>query len=181
MIFMREKIVHIYFSKKPEIENSEQYERATVQSSNPLVRIAHRSRIKKCVELAAPRLEIGKVLDYGCGTGLLVSILNKIKPGCAVGYEPFRTERFEKDTSVFSQYADIERRAPYSTITLFEVIEHLNNESIKEFLDRSEKLFNGGGGGWYNLHKRSNRNRTRGYRKRNISKHTLETVFLRIP
>ncbi|GHV06876.1 hypothetical protein FACS189485_16160 [Spirochaetia bacterium] len=142
---MKNWIDNFLNSKLPQIVNDRQYEKNTVNSPNPFARLSHRNRVKKCVTFIVPRLELGKVLDYGCGTGLFVSILNSIKPGIAIGYEPYITEKFERDAKIFSSFDDILSLKPFFTITLFEVIEHLSNSSLEEFLTRSTGLLGGGG------------------------------------
>jgi SAM-dependent methyltransferase len=144
-------MIHKYNVKKfienhvTEIEGNRKYENHTINSPNPLARYAHRSRIKRCVEYIVPRLKIGNVLDYGCGTGVFISVLNNIKPNSAFGYEPFMIERFEKNIPIYSEYNDVLKFMPFSTVTIFEVIEHLSNDKLDEFLLRCDKLFHGNG------------------------------------
>jgi hypothetical protein len=123
------------------------YDNATINSPNPFVRFAHRNRIRQCIKYISPRLKIidtdvhfGGVLDYGCGTGALVSMLNTHSPGSTIGYEPFKQERFSEHLPVYCEYNDIKRRSPFHTITLFEVIEHLNDAGLDEFLVRCNEL-----------------------------------------
>jgi 2-polyprenyl-3-methyl-5-hydroxy-6-metoxy-1,4-benzoquinol methylase len=73
-----------------------------------------------------PRLNFGNVLDFGCGSGYFISKLNEIKTNCAIGYEPFmdKKERCKEDLPIYADYADILKNAPYSTITILEVLEH---------------------------------------------------------
>ncbi|GHU75186.1 hypothetical protein FACS189461_0950 [Spirochaetia bacterium] len=129
---------------KTDIKGTRRYEEHTINSSNLIARFSHRKRIEKSIEYIVPRLESGNVLDYGCGTGVVVSILNKIKPNSAYGYEPFHIERFEKNAPVYSRYDDILQFAPYKTVIISEVLEHLSMFSIDEFLSRCNELFEGG-------------------------------------
>jgi 16S rRNA G1207 methylase RsmC len=57
------------------------YDALTINSPNLFARYAHRNRIKKGLRYVIPRLELGNILDYGCGSGVFVSEINKIKPG----------------------------------------------------------------------------------------------------
>jgi 2-polyprenyl-3-methyl-5-hydroxy-6-metoxy-1,4-benzoquinol methylase len=124
------------------------YNRNTINSSNPFVRYAHRNRIERAINYVIPRLGIGKVLDYGCGTGVFVNALNRIKPNSAFGYEPYLEERFKSGDCIYSNYEDIVKFAPYKTITLFEVIEHLDENELEEFLSGCNEIMGGGGGGY---------------------------------
>ena len=111
------------------------YDSETINSPNPLARYAHRNRLRKSVELALPRLRNGKVLDYGCGSGAFVSALEALASGCAVGYEPFMTDRCGGGLPIFSTLQDAEKLGPYNLITLFETIEHLSAVEIDGFLE----------------------------------------------
>jgi 2-polyprenyl-3-methyl-5-hydroxy-6-metoxy-1,4-benzoquinol methylase len=132
---------------KTEVRGERGYENYTINSNNPLARFSHRTRIKKSIAYILPRLELGNVLDYGCGTGVILSILNKIKSNSTIGYEPFHTEKFERNSPVYSNFDDVLKFAPYKTVIVFEVLEHLSISSTDEFLSRCDELLGGGGGG----------------------------------
>ena len=57
------------------------YESNTVNARNPIARYAHRNRIKRSVELACQKSGNGKVLDYGCGSGVFVREMNSFESG----------------------------------------------------------------------------------------------------
>jgi SAM-dependent methyltransferase len=122
------------------------YNKNTINSSNPFVRYAHRNRIERAIKYVIPRLELGKVLDYGCGTGVFVDALNRIKSNSAFGYEPYMEEGLKSGYCVYPNYQDIVKFAPFKTITLFEVIEHLNENELEEFLSRCNEIIEEGGG-----------------------------------
>ena len=122
------------------------YNKNTINSPNPFVRYAHRNRIERAINYVAPRLRLGKVLDYGCGTGVFVNILNRIKSNSAFGYEPYLEERFKDGYCIYSNYEDVVKFAPYKTITLFEVIEHLSEKELEEFLLRCNEIISWGWG-----------------------------------
>jgi SAM-dependent methyltransferase len=122
------------------------YDEQTINSLNPLARFAHRHRVKKSIELTLPLLENGTVLDYGCGSGVFVGALQALRPGCAVGYEPFMKERSQGNLPVYSKLEDVEKLGPYKLITLFETIEHLSKEEIDNFLGVCERLLPTAGG-----------------------------------
>lgn len=115
------------------------YSRQTVDSINPLARFAHRNRIQKSISLALAIPCSGRVLDYGCGSGVFLSALLELKY-VAVGYEPFMQERIRKDLPIYKEFTDVMELGPYNLITLFETIEHLSNTELEDFLDRCESL-----------------------------------------
>ena len=90
------------------------YDRQTINSPNPLARFAHRSRLAKSIKLAKDKRWYGKVLDYGCGSGAFIAEMNRITPGCAVGYEPFMTERSADDLPIFRYLSDLKAKIPRS-------------------------------------------------------------------
>lgn len=122
------------------------YESNTVNARNPIVRYTHRNRIKRSVELACHKRGGGRVLDYGCGSGIFVSLLNSLEFETAIGYEPYMKERCKEELPVYSDLEEINNNGPYSLITLFETIEHLSENEVCAFLDVCEKnLLKSGG------------------------------------
>jgi len=101
------------------------YDSETINSPNIFARFSHRRRIEGVLRHVSKRLDSGKILDYGCGSGVLISKLNGLKADCAVGYEPFMETGREKNLPIYDDYAAILDKAPYSTITILEVLEHV--------------------------------------------------------
>ncbi len=115
------------------------YARLTIDSPNPLARYAHRTRLRKSLALALPRIGTGKVLDFGCGSGAFVSAVLALKKDI-VGYEPFMHERSASGLPIYSRMEDVEALGPYTLVTLFETIEHLHDEEIDTFLQTCQNL-----------------------------------------
>ena len=89
---------------------SSEYDSNTINAANPMARFAHRTRIKKSILAVADRLDAGHVFDYGCGSGHFVEELNRIKPGCAVGYEPYMDcER----PAVYQKFDEAKAQGPF--------------------------------------------------------------------
>jgi len=123
------------------------YDRQTVNSPNPLARYAHRSRLAKSLQLATAKRWYGKVLDYGCGSGAFIEQMNRITPGCAIGYEPFMTERSASDLPIFTDLSKLKAEDhKFGLITLFETIEHLTDSEIASFLEDCIELLSQDGG-----------------------------------
>ena len=122
------------------------YSRQTIDSLNPIARYAHRNRFRKSIDFVLSKLDAGKVLDYGCGSGLFVSALNELKPGAAIGYEPYMQERAGDDLPVYKHFSDVVALGKYSLVTLFETIEHLSDVDLDHFLTRCEILLSNDGG-----------------------------------
>lgn len=121
------------------------YDAHTIYAPNPLARYAHRKRLQRSLELAVPRVGLGRILDYGCGTGVFVSRMNGIRPGSTVGYEPYMRERTQDGLPIFSDFREVMARGPFHTVTLFETIEHLTPRELDEFLSRCEGMLAGHG------------------------------------
>ena len=122
------------------------YAQQTIDSPNPVVRYAHRSRMRRSLELALTRLGSGKLLDYGCGSGVFLAEVLARHPGRAVGYEPFMAERADTGLPIHATLEPIERSGPYSVVTLFETIEHLTAPELESFLELCGRLLPTGGG-----------------------------------
>jgi 2-polyprenyl-3-methyl-5-hydroxy-6-metoxy-1,4-benzoquinol methylase len=122
------------------------YDAQTINARNPIARFAHRNRIARSLSLSLPLLGDGKLLDYGCGSGVLVAALLDKRPGCAVGYEPFMTERVQGEIPIFKTHEEVERQGPFQLITLFETIEHLSSEELDTFLQFSASVLAPSGG-----------------------------------
>jgi hypothetical protein len=115
------------------------YSRLTIDAPNPLARYAHRTRLRKSLALALPRIGTGKVLDYGCGSGAFISAVLGLKKDI-VGYEPFMQERSVPGLPIYSRIEDVEALGPYTLVTLFETIEHLQDQEIDAFLHTCHDL-----------------------------------------
>lgn len=122
------------------------YDKQTINSPNPLARYAHRNRIRKSIQLALSKLPHGRVLDYGCGSGFFVKEMLALRPNCAVGYEPFMTERASAELPIYSRIDDVESMGSFSLVTLFETIEHLSDHEAADFLGTCRKLLSSSGG-----------------------------------
>jgi 2-polyprenyl-3-methyl-5-hydroxy-6-metoxy-1,4-benzoquinol methylase len=122
------------------------YAKQTIDAANPVVRYAHRNRLRRSLNLALPRLGEGKLLDYGCGSGTFIAEVLARNPGRAVGYEPFMTERSKSDLPICVSVEEVENSGPYSVVTLFETIEHLTPAELEGFTNLCGRILPHGGG-----------------------------------
>jgi len=116
------------------------YDERTINSTNVIAKYSHRIRMNNSLRYVVSRLEFGNVLDFGCGSGFLVSKLNQIKTGCAIGYEPFMTDRFSENLPIYADYTNIIENAPYATITIFEVLEHVQWTEMPDIFAKFKEL-----------------------------------------
>ena len=116
------------------------YEEQTVNSSNPLARFAHRTRMVVALELAMRNCPVhATVLDFGAGPGLFLHTLGQARRDLhLIGHDPF----------VASGYPEIEYAASFSRIndasvdvlTAFEVCEHLYPHEIEQVLEDATRV-----------------------------------------
>ncbi|MEM9409559.1 MAG: methyltransferase domain-containing protein [Planctomycetota bacterium] len=116
------------------------YDAQTINSKNPLARFSHRTRVRNSIRLATKLTPAGQILDYGCGSGVFIQEMNSVRKEIAFGYEPFMEERTSDGLPIFRDFADLKKHAPFSTVTLFETIEHLSDSELGDFLKRSSEV-----------------------------------------
>jgi 2-polyprenyl-3-methyl-5-hydroxy-6-metoxy-1,4-benzoquinol methylase len=122
------------------------YAQQTIDAPNPVVRYAHRNRLRRSLRLALPRLGTANLLDFGCGSGAFIAEVLSRHPGRAVGYEPHMTERVESDLPILARVEEVETAGPYSIVTLFETIEHLTPSELGGFTDLCDRILPRDGG-----------------------------------
>lgn len=121
------------------------YDGNTINSPNPLARFAHRTRVKNALKLAEDRIPAGRILDYGCGTGVFIRAVNERKPDTAFGYDAFLKTSLDPTLKIYGEFDEVRQHAPFATVTLFETIEHLWDDEINQFLDRAASVLEADG------------------------------------
>ena len=109
------------------------YARQTINSPNPIARLAHRNRLKKSIQFVESLFPGGKILDYGCGRGDFLLQLQSRKGHTCYGYEPFMEEKVD-NVRIYRKINDIKQFAPFDGITLLETIEHLTEHEMDDFI-----------------------------------------------
>ncbi|MEM9571915.1 MAG: methyltransferase domain-containing protein [Pseudomonadota bacterium] len=112
------------------------YDKHTINSPNPVARLAHRSRFDKAVELVRQQTnEHGTVLDFGSGTGAFLKQLRPVMPNAQLkAFEPYMENAHNDSFSYVGAVSDIPDRS-IDTIGSFEVLEHLSDEDVSGFFD----------------------------------------------
>jgi 2-polyprenyl-3-methyl-5-hydroxy-6-metoxy-1,4-benzoquinol methylase len=120
------------------------YEEQTVNSTNPLARFAHRTRMVVALKLAIRACpEHATVLDFGAGPGLFLHTLGQARRDVRlIGHDPFVASGFPE-----IKYADSFARiddASIDVLTAFEVCEHLYPNEIEQLLDDAMRVMKPG-------------------------------------
>lgn len=96
--------------------------------------------------LIKDEIENKKILDYGCGEGHLIKACqNKCIKG--IGYDP-NAEKYDIDNIIITNKINtIKENSPYDYIILYDVLDHVENETpveilskIKEFCHKDTKI-----------------------------------------
>lgn len=89
------------------------------------------------VELMCDNLRLLKFLDFGCGEGYSTEYAATITT--AVGYDVASYDNW--NSKIFTtNYADVVKQAPYDVILLFDVIDHLQQESASEVMRKVKNV-----------------------------------------
>ena len=119
------------------------YEDFTINSKNPLARLAHRSRYKRALSLVSKQsTKDFNILDFGCGDGnFLLTLSEKIDASNLVGYEPYMDLKDIppavitcRDWNEITTYCD--DHGLFDTVTCFEVLEHFSKERQIEAINK---------------------------------------------
>ena len=111
------------------------YDDNTINARNVFARYSHRKRLNRILGIVKGEIHRGKILDYACGSGALVSFLSRIVPDSVIGYEPFMKHRYEADLPIYDDIEKIKSFAPYSVICINALLEHLHNSEIERILN----------------------------------------------
>ena len=106
------------------------YDDHTINARNLFARYSHRNRINKIFKVVETYSQHGKVLDYACGTGVLVAR----NPESIIGYEPFMRDRCASGLPIYDSLNDIRTFAPFSLICINNLFEHLQFSEIENIL-----------------------------------------------
>jgi 2-polyprenyl-3-methyl-5-hydroxy-6-metoxy-1,4-benzoquinol methylase len=116
------------------------YEEQTVNSSNPLARFAHRTRMVVALELAIRFCpEHATVLDFGAGPGLFLHTLGMARRDLSlIGHDPFVASGFPEIR--YAESLTPIDDASIDVLTAFEVCEHLYPHEIEQLLEDATRV-----------------------------------------
>jgi len=121
------------------------YAQQTIDSPNPFARFAHRSRYKVTLDLAARLLPTGgTIVDFGAGEGTFLNRVGQSHPDSRlIAIEPWQTIAFPEIETV----TDIRDILPASVdlVGAFEVLEHVTDDQLHEFLKGARTILKPGG------------------------------------
>jgi 2-polyprenyl-3-methyl-5-hydroxy-6-metoxy-1,4-benzoquinol methylase len=81
-----------------------------------------------------------KVLDYGCGEGGAAEYAAS-KAALSVGYDPFlKVNKRDNNLVLTNNYQEVTALAPFDVIILFDVIDHLINDTPAEVLKKTAEI-----------------------------------------
>lgn len=88
-----------------------------------------------------------KILDFGTGYGHLVQTISEKKPTIAVGYDvknEFQIANTEK-TLFTTSWDEVVKNGPYDFIIIYDVIDHVINETPQQILLKAKSVLNNNG------------------------------------
>jgi SAM-dependent methyltransferase len=78
-----------------------------------------------------------RLLDFGCGDGLFLNILNRTNTSrgrTLTGYDPYMEPMPNNSIGIVRDWKEVEQNAPYDYVTCFEVLEHFSPINQKNAL-----------------------------------------------
>jgi hypothetical protein len=116
------------------------YARQTLDSPNPMARLAHRARYRHSLRLGASLApQGGTVLDFGAGTGEFLHQLGSMRPDLhLLAIEPYMAISHPG----IENASDFERIGTGSIdlLTCFETLEHLHTDALDSFVAGAKRV-----------------------------------------
>lgn len=121
-----------------------------------------------------------KVLDYGCGEGHCAYLSSEYDTTASVGYDiveypQWGTFEAKNNTTITTDWGFVVSNAPYNVVILFDVIDHLKNESPTEVLRKLGQLLTPEGKIYMRCHPITSRHGTHLYH--DLNKAYVHLVF----
>ena len=120
-----------------------------------------------------------RFLDMGCGEGYCVKQDNFYKAELSVGYDIKEDENWsnfkESDVFLTTDFSKVKEKGPYDMILIFDVLDHLINESPVDFLKKANSVLSPNGKIYIRVHPITSRHATHLYHK--LNKAYVHLVF----
>lgn len=138
-------------------------------------------RAESIAELMLPKLDGVKFLDFGCGEGHVANFVSEFAT-LSVGYEikppqksVFSWEDKKEKMLLTTDFEKVNSEGPYDVILMYDVIDHIREETQVEALARAKRVLAGGGKIYARCHPWSGRHGGHNYRI--INKAFVHLVF----
>lgn len=140
-----------------------------------------RERAEGISDILLPPLQGKKFLDFGCGEGHIAEYNSKIAE-LSVGYDIkkstkslFDWEELKEKLLLTTDFAKVQAEGPYDVILIYDVLDHVENESMEDVLSKAKSVLSPNGNVYLRCHPWSSRHGSHLYRKMN--KAFLHLVF----
>lgn len=118
-----------------------------------------------------------KFLDMGCSEGQMVFAAAEHNPIIAVGYDTKANEKWKEHANVLltNNFDEVKLNGPYDAILMFEVLDHIENETPVDFLKKAHSVLADNGKIYLRCHPFTSRHATHLYR--DLNKAWIHLVF----
>jgi 2-polyprenyl-3-methyl-5-hydroxy-6-metoxy-1,4-benzoquinol methylase len=95
-----------------------------------------------------------KLLDFGCGEGYVVHKARSQKPKLSIGYDIVAYPKWNDfaEDKLTSNWTDVANNKPYDIILVYDVLDHITNESQVQVLKKLKQLLTSKGQIFIRLH-----------------------------
>lgn len=113
-----------------------------------------------------------KVLDFGCGEGHLIEVSKEFNPKMTVGYDIVESKNWSsfvlgQNQKLTTSWDDVVANAPYDYILAFDVLDHLENDTPVECLNKIRKVMDANSKLYVRFHPYTSRHATHLYQNVN--------------
>lgn len=131
-------------------------------------------------DILLPILDNKKFLDFGCGEGHVAKYNSKFA-SLSVGYDikntksPFVWEELNDHMLLTTDFKKVEEQGPYDAILIYDVLDHVENETMEQVLDKAKSVLTPEGTIYLRCHPWSGRHGGHAYKK--LNKAFVHLVF----
>jgi cyclopropane fatty-acyl-phospholipid synthase-like methyltransferase len=140
-----------------------------------------KERAEGIADILLPSLDGKKFLDFGCGEGHVADYCSKLAE-LSVGYDieknsksKFDWEKVDQSFILTTNFDLVRSKGPYDIILLYDVLDHVKKESMREVLEKAKSVLAEDGKMYLRCHPWSGRHGGHVYKK--INKAFVHLVF----